>query len=293
MDNNYGSENINLINLFLNMYWGNITSRTNPNIEQKHEETLKLLELFKKQNPNSIQKYNRVREILENMYNLLKNLNVIDEIKLGKVAKSDFFRQHREEIFGDNKRIYNMRDLYHRGVLANSIRNPKMKLVGFKECDSRIEHEYRDSNDTLIRITPLGNLEFQESNGVRSFMTKYRIQKEIENDCFIEYVVFSYIVISMMENLEYRKLVLDELLSENNINLSGCEGYIGKIMKEPKLNEDDLTLSEKKDYNGYTFRLSDNYVLGYETPEVTAVIEYSIMEQNKKIEKQKEIDEYR
>lgn len=276
-----GSETDNLLNMILNMYWGNINSRKAPDIEGKYFESLKLLNFLKARGMENQDRYDKLTLVINNIHTLFKNPKIIEMIQSKSISKGDFFRKYQEELFGDHKRKYSMADLYNQGLIARESGNHESKKISYKEFTSKTENEYRDSEGNIIRITPLGDLTFEEFNGVRSFVTKYRVQREFEKNYFVDDIVFSSIDINRMDDEEYRQSVLEELLSENNIKLSGCEGYIGEIIKDVKQDEDDLSFSEKRSSDGYRYRLNNNYSLSYDAATVSAVIDYENMNKDK------------
>lgn len=274
----------NILKIVLNMYWSNIYCKTIPDIDTKHREAQKLINLFKRNDIEDNKIFERLTEILENMYNLINDEIIIKDIKSGKLKKQDFFRLYSEKIFGDNKREYNMRDLYSNNFIAkDKFNNLKSKVV-FKKIKNDLicENEFKNSNGKSTRIFPLGDLIYEEFNGIVSNITKYRIQREINPGYFKEDIVYSSIIIPLMEiDEEYKKAVLEELLSENNIRLSNCNGYIGEIDKIPEKEQSNNVNGEKKTFNGYTYKVNAKYELFYDSAAVSAVVSYSLLDAEK------------
>lgn len=279
-NNSYEFDNI--LSLILNMYWSSILTKSATDIDGKHNDAMNLIALLKKSDLDESKEYRRLKEILTKIHRILKDEQTIKKIQSGEISKNTFLKQYSEEIFGDEKRKYNMRDLYCSDIIAkDKSTNPKFRLA-YKTSSSKEEHFYKDSKGTIISIKHLGDLFYEEFNGVRSDIAKYKIKKGITPGEYEERIVYSRINISMMEKEEYRTAVLEELLSENNIRLSGCEGYIGEIKPIPMKDNDNQVSEEHIETYSYSYRVNNEYDLIYEAAPISAVINYSLLEKERK-----------
>ena len=73
-------------------------------------------------------------------------------------------------------------------------------------------------------------------------------------------------------NEELRHAIIEDLLDKDNIDRANCGGYVGEVCKQSRTDENDVIHSEKITSTGYTYRLTDNYVLVYDDTEVSAAI---------------------
>lgn len=275
IEQHYGTEISNLFDMFFNMYYSTLFS-DKPNLIGKRREILYLLDRSKSTSPEKAEVYDKVEKIMDSIYQLLQKKEVVKQIKEGKIGKELFVKIYDEEILGDNKRSYYMRDLEDKKLLANSRNNSYDKMINYKDFKQRNEREYQDKDGKLVRILPLGELDFTKDNFLSDYVYKYRVQREIEQGRFVENIVYTDISIIDMDNEEYRAAVLDELLSQNNIALSDCEGYIGAIERSPQRAQNDELGKESQDADGYEFRVSKNYVLRYRRDALSAVVAYSL-----------------
>ena len=133
-------------------------------------------------------------------------------------------------------------------------------------------HIYENDEGRKFIITAQGLLMYEEWNGIDSYVDMYRIQQEIEpgTDQYWDDIVYTNILINEMSDEHYKELVLNELLDRDNIKGAKCGGYIGEIVKQKAVDEDDTIHSERRSRNAYLYRIDDEYVLKYDATDVTA-----------------------
>ena len=81
-----------------------------------------------------------------------------------------------------------------------------------------------------------------------------------------------------MDDVQYRDAVLEELLSDDNILLSNCNGYIGEIELDPKEKEPEEQQLETS--TRFKYRIDNKYIISYNSTPLTAVIEYGIEQES-------------
>ena len=277
----YGIEVIKFIKLMISRFFEQIRNREIPEINRIYNEIRNALirEIESNNGDMSFKerdKYLKKQKALDSLYQLLKKSEIIEEIKSAAIGQEIFFNKYAEDILGDNKRHYDMRELYDSNNIAKLNKNVEKNKIAYKSFKSSTESEFKDFRGRKIRILPLGELAYETKFGARESLTQYRIQKENDEGFFSEVNVFSEISIEMMRDDSYREAVLNELLSENNIALSNCEGYIGKIENRSTEQEGDKTSSERFNRDAYSYRVNKNNVLAFEKSDVSAVIDFKL-----------------
>lgn len=273
----YGEKVISFIRSMINRFFELIQNREDPNILRSYsdEKTSLMREIDKTQKNGSFEERNinmQKGKFLEVLYKLVQRQEIAKEIKSNSISEELFFIKYAEDILSDNKRSYNMSDLYNPDIIVGLTN----KKVGYKTFPSTTEYEFKDLKGRIIRITPKGELAYETITGVRSSLVKYRIQRETGEGKFSEFIVFSEIAINMMQDDAYREAVLNELLSANNIALSNCRGYIGKIENRAGEDKQDMDCTEKRDLHSYSYRVNARNVLVFDSEDVSAVIDYQL-----------------
>lgn len=267
---------IKFIKLMISRFFERIQNRENPNIRRLYVEinTSLVREIEKVQKNKSFEEdmYREKENTLEKLYRLLESPEIINEIRSKSISQELFFIKYAEDILGKNKRSYDMSDLYNSDLIVGLTK----KKVGYKTFPSTTEYEFKDLKGRIIRITPKGELAYESITGVRSSLVKYRIQRETGEGKFSEFIVFSEIAINMMQDDAYREAILNELLSANNIALSNCRGYIGKIENRAGEDKQDMDCTEKRDLHSYSYRVNGKNVLVFNSEDVSAVIDYQL-----------------
>ena len=218
--------------------------------------------------------FDRVDKVIDSYEAMIKEKGIINEIKTSGMSQKEFLEAHREAILGDHKRKYNMSDLYNETLIKKANKWTDRKRVMLNPNDFGVEYHYLDSTGKKITITDLGSLEYQEWNDIRYSLNLYRVQRKSESGLDYDCKVLSNIIIPEMSQDEYKNAVLNELLSENNISLSNCGGYIGEIIRKPKEDTLDIVGGEKQDENSYEYRVNNSYVLAYDATAVSAAIDF-------------------
>ena len=271
-----------LINQMLLVYVRNIRAGKKIDLNNTYEWIEKGINNDERKNPGQEKKYNRLHQIATSFYNLISNPDIIDEIKNTDIKDQEFVDKYKEQILGDKKRQYDMSSLYDSSSIA-STHDRKKRKEAFVPSGEKIEFEFLDENNNAVRVIKLGDMMYEEWNGTRTNMSMYRVQREIEKGQFLENLVYTNIIIPKMSEPEYRKAVLNELLSTNNINLSNCGGYIGEILESPKHDENELNYTERRTATNYQYRLSDKYILDYDATAVTAAIDLPVPDRSNEV----------
>lgn len=216
------------------------------------------------------------RKILEMCLDMFRNSEIRDLITKGNLGVNQVFSMFKERILGDNKRQYDISSLYDESIIADRSDN-EGKCVKFIKEDG-IENSFTDLNKQTVRIKCIGRLQYKNQFGEESYVTKYKVTKPTKGNEAETFEVYSNIIIpEMTGNAEYKEVVLNELLSENNIKLSNASGYIGAIAEDHSMNVG----TEDKNRTRYKYKASPNYMLLCETDEASAVMEYEREEKTK------------
>ena len=213
----------------------------------------------------------------KNRFNKLKEIFTMrkkerDKNKYPDIDLAELYIQ----IYNRFKRTYDMSRLYIPGLTPI-----------FKGCIpvyNGIENQFKGKDGSIITIKIIGRLKYgySEANGkiiddeyIEQYEIKIKRPNEVENTPPIE--VFTEISTHRMtEDEEYRRCVLEELLSTNNIDSSyskECK-YIGEISDAkneancPPVGEESFSNSR------YIYRFSENYVLVYDAEHLNAVKHY-------------------
>lgn len=229
-------------------------------------------------------------DIANRFYEFVSNPKMRDEIIKNDVKMSDFTRLYREEILGDNKRQYDMSKMFKEDYIAKAQdkKTGELRRKVLYMAKTCTPHKYADKRGNEITIEEIGKLYMEEWNGIKSDITRYRIQKLISENQYMIYEVFSNIRICDMENPEYREAVLQELLSDNNMTLANAGGYIGEIVKTPKELE-GVKIGEETTtkVNSYYYKIGNEYSLEYNPTDLSAVMLHDREQKRKEKEEQK------
>lgn len=191
-----------------------------------------------------------------------------------------------DEIWGDDKRRYNMSALATKGMLTN-ISGTDKKVIFKEYTPPKDKPEERPPHITLsnkygdsIDIEYMGCLHYKTRSS-NEFLYKHRIYRNVDNDPKV-YEVFSNIDINELpDNSELRYVVFTELLSKNNIENSYADGYIGET-SITKGTETPLKVGEEKVTSGhYKYQITQNYALEYDGERIEAIRAYKQQEANK------------
>ena len=240
------------------------------NLREKFKEMLYMEE---RKYPEEKQKYESLRNIVDKFFSYITNKKVVDGIQNGKISKKDLENNFLSEITYKAKRKYNMQDLYRTDLIASIYRNGSEKNVIMSFKDNGQEHVYKDNYGTSYRLTDIGSIAYEEWSGIKSDLSIYQLIKENTNGTTSKDLICTKVNIPEMDNPNYKKAVLEELFSHENIHKSNVGIYIGQIVKRKPTDNNDLVNTEKQTTNEYTYRVSSEYVLEYDSTELSAVIE--------------------
>lgn len=235
-------------------------ARCNGNVSEIDNECKLFIELAKKM------KYKEISN-LEDIINEAEY--VMKEKYSDRTFTSDQISKILEmEIINKYTDMYDKSKKIDSGMLATIVTSKGQEFKAVKYMPK--EEPVTIYEDEGISIQAIGTLNFKHPTGLADYITKYRVKRENG----MAEVYSSIIAPDMQEDELYRQAVLDVLLSENNIKLSNCDGYIGTI--------EEIDHTDKEDYV-----INSKYCLNSEITEATAVHEYARM--MKEIKKSKEM----
>lgn len=237
-----------------------------------------LVENQKIQTPEREQECNELLQILEKSYRMFSDSEVENIIISNNVSAKQFVSKYGERILG-NKRKYDMSDRFNPSLISYQDKSKQSKKIVYVEKEG-IEHTYLDIEGKTVSIQEIGKIGFEEWNGVSYEIPKYRVTRQIGKDVYRTDEIFSNIRIIMMDNPEYREAVLEELLSEKNIELSNAGGYVGDIEEVTIKDTDFKKGSEKIVAGDYFYRVSPKYMLAYHSEKIAAAKILSAAQKN-------------
>lgn len=269
-----------LLQFLFTMYAGKIRSGSGTDLNDNYAWLLATLANQEKASQEKLEEriqdektkdYDKIREIIGNFHQLMSRPDIVKELRESNIRDEDFARKYKEEIFGEPTREYDMSYLKRDSIISEDGNEHKKEYI--TPNDKPQEIEYTDSKGKTIKIANIGELHYVEWTGIKDEMSMYRVKKENDNGEFSEHYVYSNIIVSNMDEPEYRKAVLDELLSDKNISLSNAGGYIGEISYTPHKEGATVQLyTEDKKPDIYTYRVSPRYALTYTSERVSAAI---------------------
>lgn len=239
----------------------------------------------KSQEPEDLDVLEEKRRILEKCYDMFSNEGFRDIIRRGNLSAKQIAQKSAGIILGDKKRKYGMSHKYLDGSVAT--KEGQYGIVKKDIESSKIDgktYEFADGAEGTIRIQQIGQIAYTSAFGVQNNkVIQYRIILPLANDTGKEYQVFSNIDLEKMgKDTEYCSAVLDELLSQNNIELSNSGGYIGTIC-DTRNDSKPLQVGEEREdgkYGDYEYQVSENYKIVYDSQDLSAVMDYET-EKNK------------
>lgn len=269
-----------LLNLFTSAYFSRANNLNEKAVAQLHGYFLNTLENDKHRNKISDSLYGKVKDAIEAFNDLMNNPQLIDAIKFKKISSKEFLDKYRNVLVKSGREKYEMSDLYNSGLIATDKRNGMRKKETIVRTDNPKEHVFTDSNNRTVVITDLGQLSYETWNGLESYVSMYKIQQEAKpgEGAYHSNIVYTNISMPNMSDPNYKNLVLDELLSYDNISGAKCGGYIGEIVLQPAKSEADLPHLERQGSYGYVYRLNSKYILHYDPTDVSASMNMPAME---------------
>lgn len=228
-----------------------------------------------------------MRDILDKSYRLFSDEEFRRIVTENNLTSKQLVAQYEEDILGDNKRKYNMSDMFNESYIAK-FDNPKMGSFGRKviyKPEICKKHQFIDSKGYQVIIEEIGSLYMEQWSGLKTSIPKYRIQRQVGEKEWATSEIYSHIIIFDMDNPDYRSAVLEELLSERNITLSKANGYVGEIEQTQSTMRGKNAESESMISDMYFYKINDKYSLKYEPADLSAVILYEQYQKARSSEK--------
>lgn len=235
--------------------------------------------------PHTLREYEKRKSIIEKCFNTFMRPAVRHEVSEKNLSAMQVYSQYAEEILGDNKRKYNMSDKFDETLIAyvnGDSEGEIRRLVAYQEKIGEV-HPIPNSK---ITIQPIGKIGYINMFKDEKYVMKYRVTRKLDENNYDTFEVFSNIDISRLDDEEYSSAIVNELLSENNIQLSGTGGYIGTIVDE----NNKLGL-QTEDGSHYRYQVSKHHALEFDGEDLSAVIslEKGLNKSHKKPEDNSEI----
>lgn len=229
--------------------------------------------------PNHVIQNQEKLKILENCWKLLNDPDFQRQLE---EAKEEFHpspealsravaKTFLEKLLGDEKRKYNMSRLFSKDLI-----DPSSMSYNSIAPQKRASIELPDGHGGTISITHTGTLSYVPLI-VRESIDEYSIEKTLSDSSVQQYTVYSHIDLNRLKEdsfTEYRQIVVDELLSQNNIELSNAGGYVGKVIDTPeplKGLEPDKEKKEKFSNGFYRYQYNKHMALEFDSQELSAV----------------------
>ncbi len=245
-----------------------------PKIEGLKEDAKSMLKINSDKNPERKKEYSQLEELIEKFFEYITNPIIVKQVKNGEISRKDFEEMILSDILDIPKRKYDMRDLYDKSLIMDSI------VIFEKDRESHSEsrqgmqtREYFDKDGKMVSITKVGDIAYKEWGGIMASLPIFKVKRFKQNGDEEENLVCSRINFSQMHESKYRNAVINELLSEKNIHNSNVGSYVGQIVKREIKSESDEQHEEVQNTNEYSYRIDDEYVLVYDATELSAVIE--------------------
>lgn len=269
----YGSTLKNLVSFMITTCFSRINTLNSGKSEQLRDSIKTMLSIEEERYKGQRERYDDLRNTVDLFFSYISQEKVTNLIKSGTISKIDFEEKFLSTVMGIPKRKYDMQDLYRPDLLASVSRGDSRKKVRVLLSNKAPAYTYEDDEGRTIIITDVGSIAYEEWGGLKSDISMYMIQKNREDGTFSNDLICSKIIIPEMEDFRYRRAVLGELLSDENISRSNVGGYIGQISRRKKSDQRDLPRTERQSTDEYTYRIDDEYVLEYDATELTAVVE--------------------
>ena len=266
----------NLFNMMSNYYMGQFKRKEFYNNDSAKRIYELVIEHIKKQEKTSAdyEKCQELREVADNFYNLIRNPKLREEVIRKDMKISEFMELYREEVLGDDKRKYDMSDLFNETFIKskNSVKGDNSRYLKYTPFHGET-YEYTDEKGNEYYIVEVGRLYMQQWNGLQNYIDKYSItRKENEEQVTVD-EIYSNISIRDMDDEKYRNAVIRELLSRRNIDLSQTKGYVGEIVETPiNLKKEKPGKEINVGNSSYLYKINDKYSLLYDAAKLSAVM---------------------
>ena len=270
---NNGSTTESLVRLLVTTCYSRINLSDATKFGTLRKQFKEMLSMEERKYQGQQEKYNNLRNIIDLFFDYITDDRVVSQVRSGKLTKKSFETNFLADIMSVPKRKFDMKDLYRTDLIASVGKNSSTKNVRMSFKNNGQEHIYIDNNGRSYKLTDIGSIVYEEWGGIKSDLTIYQLEKKLLNGETSKDLICTRIIISEMENPKYKKAVLEELLSEDNIHKSNAGIYVGQILKRKQSNNKDLPHTEHQTTNEYTYRIDDEYVLEYDATELSAVVE--------------------
>ena len=307
MSLNKGINLENLLDTIVQICFGTIKTLPEEKIEQLNDYVNKMIEKEAEEKNNFISEKNKsevekMQEITNAFFEFIQRPEIIEAIRHGTLNQNDLLKlskenimkvseqkcdtsdlhaktiiekDEEEDIAKINERKYDMSDLYDGTLIEKDENEPNLKNVSLHLIEPKKINSFEfENHGERIVISNIGQLNYQEANTAHNYLNYYRINKIMPNGEEKIRDVFTDIVIADMQEIMYRKAVLEELLKDNNIELANCGGYIGKIIPRKQIAEMESENIEKQTNQYYYYPINSEYGLLYEAKEVSAAIDF-------------------
>ena len=270
---NRGSTAESLVRLLVTTCYSRIILSDASKLDKLRKQFKEMISMEESKYQGEIEKYDNLRNIVDSFFNYITDDRVVAQVKSGKLSKKNLETNFLADIMSVPKRKFDMKDLYRSDLIASVGKNSNTKNVKMSFKSNGQEHIYTDTNGKHYKLTDIGSILYEEWGGIKSDLSIYQLEKEKSNGEVSKDLICTRIIISEMGNPKYRKAVLEELFSEENIHKSNAGIYIGQIQKRKQSSDKDLPHTETQTTNEYTYRIDDEYVLEYDATELSAVVE--------------------
>ena len=221
-------------------------------------------------------KYEEKKMVIDKCYEIFRFNNRLRHlIREGKVNCNDVYVMFAEYVLGDNKRMYDMSELFDRSLIKKSQKDSKqllIKLMNGENSKQGLGHTYISDDGKKISIKQVDALLYMNSNGTSKYLYKYLINKNEKTGPEEVYTIID--VLRMDTDDEYKRAVLSELLSDRNIQLANAAGYIGIIKPEKGDKGAETHVNTLSGLQAYNYQVSDNYMLEFNAEDLSAVVLY-------------------
>ena len=228
----------------------------------------------------------KFKELIENEKKKRGIENKLSQENLLQIALlADLLTARLSEIvLSDRKRTYNMSEVSTVDTVSKvpDDLNLISENLATKNVTNILGHK--------IEIHHIGRLKFKCRPSADGYIDKFQVTKQMGKDTVIVREIFSNIDLNRIdEDPEYAYVVANELLSQNNMDLSKADDYIGELDVPPKGLEDGKEIFQSGLYAYKIPGLKRNpLALYFDGTKIEAIRAY-----NKKLEKEQKEDEVR
>ena len=187
---------------------------------------------------------------------------------------SEFITKYSEQILGNNKRQYDMSNLFNAAYIKSTNNDKcengkKIKYIPTKGN----AYEFSDNNGNEFCIEEIGNLYMQKWNREQSHIEKYKITRKENGKQIKTEEIYTNINISRLDDDKYKEAIITELFSRKNIDLSNAAGYVGEVVETPEeLKKESCGAEKVIGGSMYFYKIYDKYSLMYGAADLSAVM---------------------